>query len=51
MNSVEVFDPHRNQWNDAAPMIEARNQLATVVVDGKIYAVGKKINLQVKGLH
>jgi N-acetylneuraminic acid mutarotase len=37
---VEVYDPASNSWTKKADMLAGRGGLASVVVDGKIYAIG-----------
>jgi len=40
LNVVEAYDPATDTWTTKAPMPTARFALSTVVVDGKIYAMG-----------
>ncbi len=50
--TVEVYDPATNTWSTAAPMPTARYSLASVTVNGKIYAIGGEVAgppLKVKG--
>ncbi len=38
--TVEMYDPATDTWTTKADLLAARGDLATVVVDGKIYAIG-----------
>lgn len=41
INSVEIYDPHKNTWSSAKQkMQEERTGAKTAVVDGKIYVIG-----------
>jgi N-acetylneuraminic acid mutarotase len=40
LNTVEMYDPSSNAWSAAPPMPTARNGVAVVAVNGKIYALG-----------
>jgi kelch-like protein 18 len=39
-NTVEEFDPVRNQWSDLPSMTTRRSDLAVVAHQGKVYAIG-----------
>jgi len=38
-----VYDPETNTWSQAAPLPVRRDHIATVVYDGKIHAIGGRI--------
>lgn len=39
-NVLEVYDPATNTWTTKAPMPQARAEMATGVIDGKLYVAG-----------
>lgn len=43
VNTNYAYDPVANKWTTKAPMPTARHHLQTVVVDGKLYAIGGRI--------
>ena len=42
--TVDEYDPAMGTWTRKADMPTSRNALATVAIDGKIYAIGGKAN-------
>uniref|UniRef100_UPI003467EF7F SAKe6EEtal n=1 Tax=synthetic construct TaxID=32630 RepID=UPI003467EF7F len=40
LNSVEAYDPERDEWSLVAPMNTRRSGVGVAVLDGHIYAVG-----------
>jgi len=43
LNTVEIYDPSMNTWTTGTAMPTARNGLAAVAVNGKIYALGGSV--------
>lgn len=43
VNTNYAYDPRSNTWTTKAPMPTARHHLQTVVIDGKLYAMGGRI--------
>ena len=44
LNTVEVYDPVADSWEEKAPMTTNRSGLTSTVVDGKIYCIGGYAN-------
>ena len=44
LNSVERYDPETNKWTTISQMSDGRYDFQTVVINGKIYAIGGNIN-------
>jgi len=40
----EVYDPANDSWRDLAPLPTPRDHLAAAVVDGRLYAIGGRVN-------
>lgn len=45
LSSAESYDPSTNVWTVLSSMLEARGDLQTEVINGKIYAIGGRIAL------
>ncbi len=41
----EMYDPESNQWTSLAPLLTPRDHLTVSSVNGKIYAIGGRINV------
>jgi N-acetylneuraminic acid mutarotase len=40
IGALQIYDPATNRWTSGSPMPTPRSSLTTVVIDGKLYAVG-----------
>lgn len=42
LKSVERYDTERDEWQFVSSVTQARSALSVTVLDGKLYAMGKK---------
>jgi N-acetylneuraminic acid mutarotase len=45
---MHVYDPARDRWSEAPAMPTARGFFATGAIDGKLYAVGGSLNIEIQ---
>lgn len=50
LNSVEFYDPERNEWNHVAPMLEARENFQAGTVNDFVYVFGGKLHFPIRKL-
>ena len=43
VSTNEAYDPKTDTWTERSPMPTARHHLASLVVDGKLYAIGGRL--------
>ena len=43
--ALEIYDPLKNSWKTLAPMLTPRDHLTTSSANGKLYAIGGRVNL------
>lgn len=44
LGTTEEYDPSTNHWRECAPMSTPRNHLIAAAVNGRIYAIGGRLN-------
>ncbi len=44
VDANEAYDPKTNQWTSKAPLPKARDHLAVAVIDGKLSAIGGRVD-------